>query len=181
MSKTLVPLQLQWKKGGDNVYVAGTFNNWTPVALRKKNDGSFEVTLEVPPGEVEFKFIVDGEWRESEDYDTKLSSVNSLNNVQLVELLKSEQIGTQDKITDSEKDINVESYENVRVPANSETSIVDENGHESENMKSSKSDRKKEETLQVKTKESQRAKVESNTGEKSVEPGKNWKQRCCVS
>ncbi|GJQ08331.1 hypothetical protein GpartN1_g122.t1 [Galdieria partita] len=181
MNDNLVPLNFQWKEGGNNVSIAGTFNNWTPLPMQKNNDGTFEITLEVPPGEVQFKFIVDGEWRESKDYETKLSSMNSLNNVQLAELLESEQIGTQEKIAPCAKGGNDGRYENLRVPANSETSIVDESVQQSKNVKSSETGGKKEETSQSYSKEEQVAKISSNTQEKAVEPGKGWKQRCCVS
>ena len=57
-----------------SVYVAGTFNDWEPeeiplgwtpeeIPLRGEDQGLWTVELELPPGEHEFKFIVDGEWR----------------------------------------------------------------------------------------------------------------------
>lgn len=46
------------------VFVAGTFNDWRPEAtpLRRQSDGHWRITLPLPPGHHEFKFIVDGQW-----------------------------------------------------------------------------------------------------------------------
>jgi 1,4-alpha-glucan branching enzyme len=46
------------------VYVAGDFNGWEPTEhrLERGDDGLFRVTLEIPPGVYEYKFIVDGTW-----------------------------------------------------------------------------------------------------------------------
>ncbi|MBK8977090.1 MAG: glycogen-binding domain-containing protein [Planctomycetes bacterium] len=46
------------------VFVAGTFNNWHQDAtqLKRADDGTWSVALELPTGHHEFKFIVDGQW-----------------------------------------------------------------------------------------------------------------------
>ena len=46
------------------VFVAGTFNNWNPSAtpMYKIADGTWHVTLELPPGGYEYKFVVDSHW-----------------------------------------------------------------------------------------------------------------------
>jgi 1,4-alpha-glucan branching enzyme len=46
------------------VCVAGTFNGWDPAAtpLTRRADGSWAVTLDLPPGRYEFKFVADGRW-----------------------------------------------------------------------------------------------------------------------
>ncbi len=47
-----------------NVFVAGSFNDWRPEAtpLKKQSDGSWLTKLSLKPGHYEFKFIVDGQW-----------------------------------------------------------------------------------------------------------------------
>jgi len=46
------------------VFLVGTFNGWDPRATRMvKRNGTFRKKMELPPGEHEYKFIVDGEWR----------------------------------------------------------------------------------------------------------------------
>ncbi len=47
------------------VFVAGTFNHWKPTAAPMHNhlpNGKWTVTLPLPPGHHEFKFVVDGQW-----------------------------------------------------------------------------------------------------------------------
>lgn len=50
---------------GREVYVAGTFNDWSDVANRLKDkDGSglYSAILLIAPGIYEYKFIIDGTW-----------------------------------------------------------------------------------------------------------------------
>jgi glycosidase len=51
--------------GINKVYLAGTFNDWndskTPMSDLDQN-GTYEVTLLLPPGEYLYKFVVDGNW-----------------------------------------------------------------------------------------------------------------------
>lgn len=47
------------------VFVAGTFNDWKPDAAPLSLDapsGNWTVTLPLPPGHYEYKFVVDGQW-----------------------------------------------------------------------------------------------------------------------
>jgi hypothetical protein len=45
------------------VYVAGSFNNWSPTADKlKRNGNAWTITTEGEPGEIFYKFIVDGKW-----------------------------------------------------------------------------------------------------------------------
>lgn len=180
MENTLVPIHLRWTEGGQNVSVAGSFNNWTPKRMQKKDDGTFEVTVEAPPGEVEFKFIVDGEWKESRNYETKLSSMNSLNNVQLVEILdrvKPEGLDTTQVGNQEAKD---QEYEESRPADNSEACKALETAS-SKQIIEEQSSREENTTSQDKLKENQVTVSQSKTHEKIVESGKGWKSKCCVS
>ncbi|HHU15701.1 MAG TPA: hypothetical protein GXZ62_11005 [Lentisphaerae bacterium] len=50
---------------GSKVFLAGSFNNWNPTAKKmvdKKADGTFVVALQLPPGEYQYKFVIDGTW-----------------------------------------------------------------------------------------------------------------------
>jgi len=52
-------------KPDSDVRLAGTFNNWDVEAhrlTRKKDGGTYSITLLLPPGRYEYKFIVNGEW-----------------------------------------------------------------------------------------------------------------------
>ena len=52
--------------GASQVCVAGTFNNWNPDArsLKKGKDDQFRTWMNLPTGTYEYRFVVDGEWRE---------------------------------------------------------------------------------------------------------------------
>ena len=49
----------------DNVLLVGDFTQWEekPIALRKAKDGTWTATVPLTPGEHEYRFKVDGEWR----------------------------------------------------------------------------------------------------------------------
>lgn len=49
--------KLQWKYGGNEVYVAGEFNDWqtNTLPLTKNIDGVWELTLRLPPGRHQYK------------------------------------------------------------------------------------------------------------------------------
>jgi 5'-AMP-activated protein kinase regulatory beta subunit len=52
-------------KPGSQVFVAGTFNNWSPSTHRLKDNpatGQFNGAVHVPKGIHQYKFIVDGVW-----------------------------------------------------------------------------------------------------------------------
>ncbi len=46
------------------VFLAGSFNNWSPTATPMKRDsaGNWMVSLPLAPGRYEYKFVLDGEW-----------------------------------------------------------------------------------------------------------------------
>lgn len=50
---------------GSQVFVTGTFNNWSLTANPLKDNpgsGHCKATLDIPPGTHEYKFIVNGTW-----------------------------------------------------------------------------------------------------------------------
>jgi len=49
---------------GQKVFVAGTFNNWEPATtpLLAQGEGRWAVELDLPPGQYEYRFIVDEQW-----------------------------------------------------------------------------------------------------------------------
>lgn len=46
------------------VFVAGSFNGWNATShpLKRIPDGDWVLTLDLPPGEYEYKFVIDGRW-----------------------------------------------------------------------------------------------------------------------
>jgi 1,4-alpha-glucan branching enzyme len=68
--------------GAEEVYLAGDFTDWQPMAMKKRKDGLFAVDVRLAPGNHEYKFIVDDSW--VVDPDNSVWSVNpygSLNSV----------------------------------------------------------------------------------------------------
>jgi len=50
------------------VYIAGDFNDWSENSdPMKKNDGVWEIIMELSPGEYQYKFLVDGVWTNDPD------------------------------------------------------------------------------------------------------------------
>ncbi|OGC77103.1 MAG: hypothetical protein A2Z27_01665 [candidate division Zixibacteria bacterium RBG_16_50_21] len=47
-----------------DVAIAGSFNDWRPRAMKRTQEGLWKVTLRLPPGTYEYKFIADGKWLE---------------------------------------------------------------------------------------------------------------------
>lgn len=47
-----------------NVHVAGTFNDWNleDYPLKKDRSGKWKVSLSLPPGRYEYRYLVDGVW-----------------------------------------------------------------------------------------------------------------------
>ena len=43
-------------------YVAGSFNDWAIVPLSRNPMGIWTCTIQLEPGEYEYRFLVDGEW-----------------------------------------------------------------------------------------------------------------------
>ncbi len=57
---TMVAPEAQW------VHVTGSFCDWQTdsCALKQGRDGMWETALSLPPGRYEYRFLVDGEWRD---------------------------------------------------------------------------------------------------------------------
>lgn len=47
------------------VVLVGDFTDWqeNPVLLKRQKDGIWKISIELEPGEHEYRFVVDGEWR----------------------------------------------------------------------------------------------------------------------
>ena len=46
------------------VFLAGSFNDWSPTAtpMVRSRRGDWTLSVPLPPGHDEYKFVVDGEW-----------------------------------------------------------------------------------------------------------------------
>jgi len=64
------------------VLVAGSFSQWKPLTMKRQKDGSFALTVTVPSGTHEYRFIVDGSWTTDPDNDSYvLNPYGSVNSV----------------------------------------------------------------------------------------------------
>lgn len=63
------------KSDAKEVYLAGDFNHWDPKDDRmlKARDGSFRIKITVPPGEHQYKYIVDGIWFNDPDVEQQVT------------------------------------------------------------------------------------------------------------
>jgi hypothetical protein len=74
----------KWKEGGNLVYVTGSFSNWTQwflMSRSEKNPNEFEVSLELPLGVIQYKFIVDSVWRAAKDQQQENDGRGNINNI----------------------------------------------------------------------------------------------------
>jgi len=55
----------------DEVILMGDFNNWNPKKhpMKKDENGKWTKAVILPPGQYEYKFLVDGKWKEDPQND----------------------------------------------------------------------------------------------------------------
>lgn len=74
------PTVFKWTGGGKEVYISGSFSEWKPIAMAQSH-GDFGIILEVPEGDHQYKFKVDGQWHHNPNEPTVDNDVGSKNNV----------------------------------------------------------------------------------------------------
>ena len=74
---------------GSDVYISGTFNSWNGEAKKLKDstgNGDYSISLLIPPGKHEYKFVINGEWHvDPECKDWTINEHGTLNSVIRVE------------------------------------------------------------------------------------------------
>lgn len=84
--KGTVKFTVKGDKNTKKVAVAGSFSSWAPVNLKKAKDGSFSAIIEIKPGRHEYKFIVDGDWKQDADVPAAVQNrFGTFNSVLVVE------------------------------------------------------------------------------------------------
>ncbi|KAF8937701.1 hypothetical protein BGZ58_002296 [Dissophora ornata] len=77
--------RFEWKNGGNTVKLTGNFDNWEETIEMNRspdNQGQFWVTLDLDRSKKNFfKFIVDGQWRCTDEFGTEYDGIGNLNNV----------------------------------------------------------------------------------------------------
>lgn len=64
-----LPTVFKWEGGGKQVFISGTFSDWKILPMVRSH-GDFVTIIDLPEGEHEYKFFVDGEWK----HDPKIVS-----------------------------------------------------------------------------------------------------------
>uniref|UniRef100_A0A0X3PWS3 5'-AMP-activated protein kinase subunit beta-1 n=1 Tax=Schistocephalus solidus TaxID=70667 RepID=A0A0X3PWS3_SCHSO len=81
-----LPTVFKWEGGGKDVYISGTFNGWKSKIPMVKSKQNFYTIIDLPEGEHQYKFIVDGQWKLGKDQPTVTSSTGVQNNTITVNL-----------------------------------------------------------------------------------------------
>eukprot|EP00350_Pseudokeronopsis_sp_OXSARD2_P011551 CAMPEP_0170541164 /NCGR_PEP_ID=MMETSP0211-20121228/971_1 /TAXON_ID=311385 /ORGANISM="Pseudokeronopsis sp., Strain OXSARD2" /LENGTH=60 /DNA_ID=CAMNT_0010843791 /DNA_START=269 /DNA_END=448 /DNA_ORIENTATION=+ len=53
---------ITWSLGGNEVFLIGSFNQWSQRVPMKKNGNEFFLVMTLERGHHEYKFIVNNEW-----------------------------------------------------------------------------------------------------------------------
>ncbi|KAF9276421.1 hypothetical protein BGZ68_010026 [Mortierella alpina] len=82
-SSEYVPHRFQWGKGGENVIVTGTFDDWQQSIKLKRTFGDhFEAIVDLDRSKkILFKFVVDGHWQCSDEFATESDHSGNQNNI----------------------------------------------------------------------------------------------------
>jgi len=67
-----LPTVFKWDGGGRQVYISGTFSQWKTIPMVRSH-GDFVTIIDLPEGDHQYKFCVDGEWR----HDPKLKNIDN--------------------------------------------------------------------------------------------------------
>lgn len=71
-----LPTVFKWDGGGKQVFISGTFSEWKVLPMVKSH-GDFVTIIDLPEGDHQYKFCVDGEWR----HDPKLVRIKMHKNM----------------------------------------------------------------------------------------------------
>ena len=62
MKKSRIRFCCTTSDSAKDVRVAGDFNNWSPIRMIKQRPGVYVASVTVPPGQYQYKFLIDGQW-----------------------------------------------------------------------------------------------------------------------
>ncbi|KAF7534116.1 hypothetical protein G7Z17_g13406 [Cylindrodendrum hubeiense] len=82
-TRPTVPTKLEWRRGGDKIYVTGTIFQWNRKQRLHPVEGSpgcFAATIHILPGTHHVRFLVDGIMQTSPDLPTTVDFGNNLVN-----------------------------------------------------------------------------------------------------
>ena len=78
----IIQYAISWNEGGNNVLLTGDFVNWNQYfeMVKLKETNTFTLNLTLPKKPIQFKFIVDGVWKCSQNYQIVPDNSYNLNN-----------------------------------------------------------------------------------------------------
>ncbi|KAI5092821.1 5'-AMP-activated protein kinase subunit beta-2, partial [Silurus meridionalis] len=82
------PTVIRWAGGGKDVYISGSFDNWSTKIPLNKSHNDFVAILDLPEGEHQYKFFVDGQWLHDPSKPVVTSQMGTINN--LIKVKKSD-------------------------------------------------------------------------------------------
>eukprot|EP01098_Paradermamoeba_levis_P015620 TRINITY_DN802_c0_g1_i1.p1 TRINITY_DN802_c0_g1~~TRINITY_DN802_c0_g1_i1.p1 ORF type:complete len:248 (-),score=55.45 TRINITY_DN802_c0_g1_i1:281-1024(-) len=80
-SQNGIPTVFNWAHGGRQVFVTGSFNNWKEKLPLNRSDKDFTLIQNLPAGQYQYKFIVDGKWKYDPDQPTVCDPLGNTNNL----------------------------------------------------------------------------------------------------
>eukprot|EP00741_Cyanophora_paradoxa_P003437 tig00000704_g3340.t1 len=80
-AKVEVPTVITWSHGGNKVYVTGTFNGWKERIAMHRSGNEWNTIQTLKPGQYEYKFIVDNEWKFAPEQATTFDNNGNVNNL----------------------------------------------------------------------------------------------------
>mmetsp|Transcript_8477 Transcript_8477/g.29927 ORF Transcript_8477/g.29927 Transcript_8477/m.29927 type:complete len:351 (-) Transcript_8477:61-1113(-) len=75
-----VPTVFRWEHGGRQVFVTGTFNNWSKQMPMHRSGNDFTYIHNLTKGQHAYRFVVDDEWRFAPDQQTVADVQGRINN-----------------------------------------------------------------------------------------------------
>ena len=121
-------IKIIWSEGGKEVFLTGTFCNWNKFYLMKKDTKNeyFYITLDLPQGFNQFKFKVDGQWKNSSVYP-KLNNQGNINNY--LDITPKSIDHTNESTVESSSISNINKNNNIN-----DNFIIDVNSHKNKNV-----------------------------------------------
>lgn len=80
-AQQVIPTVFRWEHGGNQVYITGTFNNWSRKVPMHRSGNDFVYIQSLPTGKHAYKFVVDDEWRFAPDQPTVADTAGNINNM----------------------------------------------------------------------------------------------------
>ncbi|XP_043967652.1 5'-AMP-activated protein kinase subunit beta-1b [Gambusia affinis] len=75
------PTVFRWAGSAKEVFVSGSFNNWATKIPLNKSQNNFVVIVDLPEGEHQYKFCVDGQWTLDPTGPVMTTKTGTVNNV----------------------------------------------------------------------------------------------------